>query len=300
MPLRLPPWPSATGIDMSVRMKLLGVQIVAIVAACGSEATEYTSETIHVGTGELALALQVDSGLSIDAVLYEIRGNGESLMGGLPLGGSGIHFSAAIPDIPVGLHYDLRLSATTADPNVACVGTASFDITSRTTTVVNLKLSCDELDASASTPDIHLQTGDSGCATRDPVADPCAANTASGAAADAGLPSAAGDARVAIDAAHSADVADGAPRTDAGQTVDATPRDDTWHPVATVQPLDAADAVDPQPAANATASTAADAAVGDDAGNTADGAVVDAGMGEPSTSATSDPPRHPHRGRTTR
>jgi hypothetical protein len=113
------------------------------------DSTTGTARSDRAPAGELSLALVLPGGLTIDAVRYEITGNGYTRSDTLPVAGSGSDFSVVITDIPVGLSYTLRLTAMPlGDAGVGCVGTAPFDITRDATTLVNVVLSCDEVDHS--------------------------------------------------------------------------------------------------------------------------------------------------------
>jgi len=121
------------------------VLCVGSCAAGGEWASLRTGEQRDVG--QVALALTVGDVYEINSVHYEISGSGLSLSGELALSGTGDTFSASIPEIPLGLDYTLRLTATpVGNAEVGCVGSALFDVGSSATTVVPVVLSCDELD----------------------------------------------------------------------------------------------------------------------------------------------------------
>jgi hypothetical protein len=95
----------------------------------------------------VALGLTVGDAYEINSVHYEISGAGLSVSGELVISGTGDRFSASIPEIPLGLDYQLRLTATpVGNADVGCVGIEQFDVGSSAPTVVDVVLSCDELD----------------------------------------------------------------------------------------------------------------------------------------------------------
>jgi len=130
---------------------LLSGAPLLVVHGCATpdHSRSYSDRADRAPTGELSLALLLPGGLQIDAVRYEITGNGVTLTDTLLVPGSTLDFSAVIADIPVGTNYTLRLTAVPlGDAGVGCVGTATFGITRDTTTQVNVVLSCDEADHS--------------------------------------------------------------------------------------------------------------------------------------------------------
>lgn len=134
------------GVLLSV---LSAASLVPVGCAGPNDSMSGTERAERDRAGELSLALVLPGGLIIDAVRYEISGNGYTRTDTLPVAGSGTDFSAVVTDIPVGTSYSLRLTAMPlGDAGVGCVGTASFDIAQGATTLVNVVLSCDEVDHS--------------------------------------------------------------------------------------------------------------------------------------------------------
>jgi hypothetical protein len=135
------------------RLLLCLLPAVSLLEAAGcaapDDASSGTERAERTPVGELSLALILPSGLQIDAVRYEITGNGVMISGTLPVVGSGMDFSAFISDIPVGTRYTLSLSAMPlGDAGVGCLGSAQFNSVQGATTQVNVTLSCDEVDHS--------------------------------------------------------------------------------------------------------------------------------------------------------
>ncbi len=154
--------------------------LVALLAASGVDCSSGPSPSSlanAVGSGRLpqaggpdvgtvSLAITLPGAVTIDVVDWTITApGGPSDMSGGPADMSGgsatasgssaqtilsdsvdVSHSASIQfqigDIPAGAGYDLALSAISADATVACVGTAPFDITARTTTNVSVQLQC--------------------------------------------------------------------------------------------------------------------------------------------------------------
>src|SRR5262245_43609941 len=78
--------------------------------------------------GAINLGLQVGGGVQLDAVAFDVSGNGFHKTGSLPVAGSST-VAGRIDGIPPGVGFLLALSATDArDPRTRCQGSATFDI----------------------------------------------------------------------------------------------------------------------------------------------------------------------------
>ena len=134
---------------MRIGLGFLATPFLLVCAGSCATGGEWAStrESARGRVGQLALGLTVGDAYEINSVHYEISGSGLSLSGELALSGTGDKFSASIPEIPLGLDYLLRLTATpVGNADVGCVGSELFDVGSSAPTVVDVVLSCDELD----------------------------------------------------------------------------------------------------------------------------------------------------------
>ena len=127
-------------------MALTGASACLGVVGCsgdGSSSSPGTSPgSSEAKSGELGLALQVGSGLTINSASYTIIGpNSFSKTGTIDLSAA-TSFSAIIGGIPAGTGYSISVSATATDGTTNCGGSASFNVTARTTTSVTLPLDC--------------------------------------------------------------------------------------------------------------------------------------------------------------
>jgi hypothetical protein len=94
--------------------------------------------------GSVSLALQVGGGIRIDAVDYDVSGNGFHASGRLAVDDSTI-VSAVIGGIPLGSGYVVALNAMDVDHRVmSCHGSAPFDLTTATTVPVTVHMTCHE------------------------------------------------------------------------------------------------------------------------------------------------------------
>ena len=135
-----------------MRRLLSGVSILALTGAsaclgvvgCSSDgSTSAPSPGSSDGkAGEIGLALQVGGGLTVNSATYTIVGpNAFSKTGTIDLSAA-TSFSATIGGIPAGNGYSISVSATATDGATNCGGSASFNVTARTTTQVTLTLDC--------------------------------------------------------------------------------------------------------------------------------------------------------------
>jgi hypothetical protein len=117
----------------------------AIVNGCGSNTPDSSNGTTSEGaTGTVDLALQLANGATLNSATFTIIGpNSYSKTGSIDLT-SATKLSAAIGGIPVGTGYTITINGTTTDSSTTCGGSATFNVTARTTTPVNVALTCKE------------------------------------------------------------------------------------------------------------------------------------------------------------
>ncbi|MET0283201.1 MAG: lamin tail domain-containing protein [Polyangiales bacterium] len=97
--------------------------------------------------GSLGLQLQLAPDVVLDAIEYEISGQGFTRTGSIQVPGTGSTFSATITEIPVGVGHVIKLrSVARGDAGIACAGQASFNVVANATAQVEVVLSCDGLD----------------------------------------------------------------------------------------------------------------------------------------------------------
>lgn len=93
--------------------------------------------------GALALSLELAGGRDIDEVLYVISGDGmDDMTGKIDTSAPGATASIEVYGLPPGGDYVVALTATSADGEVTCAGSGSFDIETNATTDVSVYLRC--------------------------------------------------------------------------------------------------------------------------------------------------------------
>lgn len=106
----------------------------------GTDAAQSDSDR----NGEIGLALQLQSGVTVNTVSYTINGPGTfSKTGSIDVSNSST-ISTVISAIPAGTGASITLTATSTDGSTQCAGSASFNVTARATTTVNVHLTCHE------------------------------------------------------------------------------------------------------------------------------------------------------------
>ncbi len=111
---------------------------------CSSSDTDASHASLGGNDGTLGLALQLDPGTTLDTVSYTITGpNAFMKTGTIDVSGS-TSITATISPIPVATGYSIGLTATSAEGNASCSGSATFDITAGHTTPANVRLICRE------------------------------------------------------------------------------------------------------------------------------------------------------------
>jgi phospholipase C len=118
------------------------------------------------GVGSVGMRLTLPGGEQISSVTWTVTGpNGAStiVQTGTVNVGNSTTVSFLVGGIPAGSNYNIALSGTSPDGTVTCAGSATFDTTARTTTNVNVALSCSTAPQEAGSALINGTTFD--CAT---------------------------------------------------------------------------------------------------------------------------------------
>lgn len=119
----------------------LGLSLTAIGCSSGGVAG---SEPASDRSGKISLELQVAPGSMLSSVSYTIVGpNGFTRSGSLDVSQSST-VSGTIGGLPAGTGYTITLSGTTTNGAISCGGSATFDVLARTSTKVNVPLTCKE------------------------------------------------------------------------------------------------------------------------------------------------------------
>ena len=94
--------------------------------------------------GSVGLALSPVSGLTFASASYSVSGpGGFTRTGNVDISKSG-KLSALISSLPVGNGFSVSVSLTSTDGGTSCSGSASFNVTARTTSKVTVHLQCHE------------------------------------------------------------------------------------------------------------------------------------------------------------
>src|SRR5204862_7398401 len=118
----------------------LGFCGITAIVGCGDQGNgTSTPATASEGkSGEVNLDLQLANGATLNSATYTIVGpNSYSKTGSIDLS-SATKLSATIGGIPVGIGYSITISGTTTDTSTTCGGSATFNVTARTTTPVTV------------------------------------------------------------------------------------------------------------------------------------------------------------------
>jgi hypothetical protein len=121
-------------------------------------------------SGSVNFAL-VEGGVTLTSVSYTILGPNSFSTSGTINVGSSTSVSAVIGDLPAGSGYAITLSATGTDGTTTCSGSASFNVTAHTVTMVSVTLDCHQPPKTGS-------VAVNGNANVCPVADGISANPA--------------------------------------------------------------------------------------------------------------------------
>ena len=102
-----------------------------------------TTDTPQSETGSLSVDLVLADGLEIDAVGWEITGNGMDMSGDIDVSAPESTASVEVFGLPPGeTDYTVTLTATTTDEDVTCRGSAPFNVEVGQTTDVRVMLNC--------------------------------------------------------------------------------------------------------------------------------------------------------------
>jgi len=123
---------------------LAAVGACAAVSGCSGNGAAPEAGQSADKSGSIGLALQTGAGITLNRVNYTITGPaGFSKSGTLDLSAA-TAFSSTIGGIPAGSGYAISLTSTATDGTTACAGSATFNVTVRTTTSVTVALDCHE------------------------------------------------------------------------------------------------------------------------------------------------------------
>ena len=109
---------------------------VALCAACSTSGSQNAP-----ATGMVSAALTLPDGASIDALEYEITGNGVTPITGTINVANSTTANFQLGGIAAGTGYTLSISATTSDAQ-SCAGSGPFDIVANQTTSVVVQVQC--------------------------------------------------------------------------------------------------------------------------------------------------------------
>jgi hypothetical protein len=119
----------------------------ALTQACGNSA-EPTQGAENIGV--IGLKLSLGGGVTLNSQSYTIIGpSGFSKTGSIDLSAAASD-SITIGGIPAGNGYSISLTGISTDGGTTCAGSASFNVTSRQTTVVNVALECHQTPTNGS------------------------------------------------------------------------------------------------------------------------------------------------------
>jgi cysteine-rich repeat protein len=132
----LPPFLKSEGGRLALAVAGVCTALFAV-TKCGG------SETTAVELGNVTISVQVTPGLPLERVGYQL----ENARARLALEGSlaldeAARATAAVRSIPAGRPWTVALTATSADGDVTCLGSASFEVLARQTTSVMATLTC--------------------------------------------------------------------------------------------------------------------------------------------------------------
>jgi hypothetical protein len=130
-------------------MKLIGKALIlgfavasATVVGCSTGPSgSSNAPSAEDSTGSIGLQLTLSGGEVINTVTYTITGNGQNLTATVNVQNSQT-ISFLVGGIPAGTGYTIALTATTVDGSTTCIGSTTFSVTARQTTLVSLHLQC--------------------------------------------------------------------------------------------------------------------------------------------------------------
>ena len=94
--------------------------------------------------GTISAAVQLSPGTTLDTVSYAIGGPGGFARSGNVDVSRSTTISFTVGGIPAGQGYNITISGTASDNATTCSGSAMFDITTRMTTALMIKIQCRE------------------------------------------------------------------------------------------------------------------------------------------------------------
>jgi hypothetical protein len=117
---------------------------------CSSRGVDGSAIESNDGTGRASFALVIAPGLSLSTASYSITGpHGFSRSGAVDVSHSAT-LTVTVGGLPAGVGYHVTLSSTASDGTTSCMGSATFDVAPRTTSVVTVSLDCHEAPANGS------------------------------------------------------------------------------------------------------------------------------------------------------
>ncbi len=126
--------------DMRYLCFLAGLMTFATPLVAGCSGSNQGSDR---SPGALSLSLELAGGGDIEEVLYVISGDGmDDMTGKIDTSAPGATASIEVYGLPPGGDYVVALTATSADGEVSCAGSGSFDIETNATTDVSVYLRC--------------------------------------------------------------------------------------------------------------------------------------------------------------
>jgi hypothetical protein len=115
-----------------------GLLSLFLAAGCGQGGAAPSTEA----SGSIGLALQVSPGSVVSEATYTISGpNGFASAGTVTVGDSP-DLAIVVSHLPLGIGYEMDVTATSDDGSSDCDGTATFDVTDSATSTVIVHLVC--------------------------------------------------------------------------------------------------------------------------------------------------------------
>jgi phospholipase C len=127
--------------NLWIGLLAVGVGAAAWVNGCSTPpGSQLGSSSADVG--DVAMELQLATGVSLNTVSYTLTGpGGFSRTGTLDVSHSNT-VSGVLSGLPAGTGYSISLTGTASDGTTTCLGSATFDVAARQTTVVAVHLTC--------------------------------------------------------------------------------------------------------------------------------------------------------------
>lgn len=128
-----------------LKMRTLALAFCGYTSLTGCSGVQGTpAPESNESAGTVNFALQLAGGQTINTASYTIVGpNGFTKTGTIDLSAA-TKLSATIGGLPAGNGFTINLTANTVDGALSCGGSASFNVTARSTVQVNVPLSCRE------------------------------------------------------------------------------------------------------------------------------------------------------------